>query len=160
MEALGLNIFNIVIYVVLFTILYLVLNKFLIGKMIVMLEKRQQALIDAEAQKVKLGEQEVELKEKIAEVKEDLRKENKIAYDKVIDEARADKQEILAQARVEAEGIKEAAGKQLAIEKEKIEEEMSANVSVAVQKVMEQIYQGRKQEIDQNLIQKALKELS
>ena len=160
MEALGLNIFNIVIYVVLFTILYLVLNKFLIGKMIVMLEKRQQALIDAEAQKVKLGEQEVELKEKIAEVKEDLRKENKIAYDKVIDEARADKQEILAQARVEAEGIKEAAGKQLAIEKEKIEEEMSANVSVAVQKVMKQIYQGRKQEIDQNLIQKALKELS
>ena len=79
MDALGINLVNVFIYMVLFMLLYLILDKYLISKLVEMLEKRQKDVQEGTEMKkkaeIRLQETEVEATEKLKKLEEDKSKE-------------------------------------------------------------------------------------
>lgn len=159
MEALGINLINIIIYTVLFVVVYLVLKKYLLSKLMEMIEKRQKTVKDTIELKNNLQKEQEELESKQKEVIAETRAAAKEELAQMRKEAEADKLKLLQQAKTEAQEIIAKAEKRLAQEREKMTVEMNEKVELAVKKVVQQIYQQDKVEIDKKLIDLAVKDL-
>jgi len=159
MEALGLNIVSITIYIILFVVVYLVLNKFLVKKLLQIIEQRQQTAKNSIDLQTNLQKQMAEMEQKKKESFAATKAESMKTVAEVLHEAKAEKAKILEEAKKEAQAIVEKAEKFLDQERVKLEAEMAAKVEAAARKVVKEVYQANKTEIDQKLIEQALKGL-
>src|SRR3989304_6205394 len=159
MEALGLNIVSITIYIILFVVVYLLLNKFLVKKLLQIIEQRQQTAKENIDLKGNLQKQLEGMEQKKKEFFAATKAESMKTIAEVMQEAKAEKTKIIEQAKQEAQLIIEKAEKFLNLEREKLEDEMAGKVAEAARKVVQEGYQANKSEIDKKLIEQALKEL-
>lgn len=160
MDALGINIFNIIVYTILFVLLCVILKKYLAGPLMSMLEKRAQAVHDVQKGQEDLAKNREELNNRSATLEEKLRKELKDEREKAITEAKAEKQKIIEAAKKEAEAIVEKANQRLDQERKQQEQAMASKVQQATARVLKEVYHTDRKEIDPKLIQQALQELS
>ncbi len=160
MDALGINIFNIVVYTVLFIILYVVLRKYLAKPVMEMLEKRAAAVAKVQADKDELAIKYDELEKSKAKLTEEMQQELKAEREKSLADAKAEKQNIITAAKKEAEMIVAKANQKLEQERKQQEVLLAEKVEQATIKVLKEIYNTEKSSIDKKLIQKALQELS
>lgn len=132
MEAFGINLVSITIYTILFVILYFVLNKFLIKKLIQIMEERQEQIDRG----LKLT---TKVEERLDEIEKDYQERMNEASTKVkgiLEEAKVQssklRNEEMKKAQEEAANLVEKTKKQLELEKEKIRAEVKGDVSELV----------------------------
>lgn len=160
MDALGINIFNIVIYTILFIVLFFMLKKYLAKPLTEMLEKRAKAVADVQNGKEEIVKERDELNKRSTSLEEKLKREMKDEHDKVILETKQERQKMLADAKAEADAIIAKANARLDQERKVLDEEMTGKIEKAAIKVLKEVYNTEKTSIDPKLIQKALQELS
>ena len=160
MDALGINIVSIVIYTVLFVLVYLVLNKYLVKRIIEILEKRQLTVKENFVLKASLEKQNQQLEQQKKDTFTATKAEAEKTMAQVLKGAHTEKAKILEEAQQEAQEIIEKAEKFLENERTKLSLEMTDKVKTAAQKVVEEVYQTNKLDIDRKLIDKAISELN
>jgi F-type H+-transporting ATPase subunit b len=151
---LGINIVNIVIYIILFGILYFVLAKFLFPSLDKAIKEREAKLNETLENSKKaeglLREGEKQMSEadrKIADIIAEGKRQAKVEYDKIIAQARDDAREIVAKAHEKAKNVeKDAQGEtDLLVEKK---------VRLAISK----IWSDENNKVDDELIKRIVKE--
>lgn len=160
MDALGINIFNIVVYTVLFVILYVVLKKYLAKPVMDMLEKRAAAVAKVQADREEIAAKMDDLEKTKAKLTEKMQQELKEEREKSLADAKAEKQKIVSAAKKEAEIIVAKANQKLEQERKQQEEQLAEKIEQATLIVLKEVYNTDKTSIDKKLIQKALQELS
>ncbi len=159
MEALGINLFNIIIYTILFAILMVVLKKYLTKPVTDMLDKREADIKFVHEQKEKLHTAEVELETQKEKLEAEVISANKASREEVLKAAREEKAQILEEAHKEAAAIIASANKKLEQDRKTLEDQTETKVQNAVAKVLKEVYGQEKTSVDRTLIQKALNEL-
>ncbi len=156
MEALGINIVNIIIYTLLFVVLYVILNKYLLKGLVKMLDRRQQDIKDAIAKKEELDKQLLSVDEVKTEAENKAVQAGQARSQDLIKQATEEAQTIIATAKVEAERIIEKANKKLDVDKKKLEESFMERVDKEVNERISIISAEYKVEIDKARINKLL----
>ncbi len=158
MDALGINVINILIYSLVFLVLYIILNKFLFNKILNFLEKRKQDIQDTIKLKKNLQEKHENLENQTKIIKSKAQKQAEKQATQIISTAKKEKQEILKTAKLESEQIIQKANQRLELEKEKQEKQFQKQIEKKVNEKIKQIYKEYKIEIDKAYVEKLLNE--
>jgi len=159
MEALGINITSIFIYSILFGIVYKILNKYLTGPLIDIIEKRKN---DAK-EGVRIKKQIQDELDSIAKVGEnklnEARLEAKSIKDSVRESGKIYRQEIIEKAKKEASLIIEKANDRLDIERKKMQTEFADKLEQEARKMAKELYNMDKVNIDKKYIDSVISNL-
>lgn len=160
MEALGLNLVNIVIYMLLFLGVYIVVKAKLVSPLVGILDKRKQEIQESAKMNAEVTEQKSQIGKERSEILKQAKIDAKNAAQMIETNAREEAKKIVTKANQDSEAILKKANEFLAQEKLKLQEEMAEKVNIAVKKTMSEIYDMDKAEIDRALINKVIKEIS
>lgn len=159
MEALGINVVSIIIYIALFAVVYFIINKFLLKSIVSTLEQRQKDIKQGLELKSSMEKKMEELTKEKQEIMAEARNEAKKVVNEALEAAKSERQGILAEAKQEAEQIVEKANQKFEVERKRLESELEDKVETATRKAVADVYDRNKLDIDKDLINKAIKEL-
>ncbi|MEI7579614.1 MAG: ATP synthase F0 subunit B [bacterium] len=159
MAALGINIVSIFIYSLLFLVVYLIINKFLSGPLLSILEKRRLA-IDSGLQQAEAAAKE---RENISKEKEAIlaaaKKEAQQAFTASKKDAEAEKAKYMEKAKKEADAIVFKANERLEVERKKLQDDYRVKLEAQAVAIAKEVYQIDKVSIDKKLIDQAINQL-
>ena len=159
MEALGINIVSIMIYILLFAVVYFIINKFLLKSIVSTLEQRQKDIKEGLELKNSMEVRMEELTKEKEKIMAEARNEAKKVVNEALEAAKSERKDIFAEAKQEAEQIVEKANQKFDVERERLESGLEARVEKATRKAVADVYERNKLEIDKDLINKAIKQL-
>jgi len=157
MEALGINLFSIAVYTVLFVIVYVLLNKYLLPGLRRSINDRQKLIEDnvrmqgelkqdAEAQQVKLQKKEKEV-------------EARKRGEQIITDAETEASEIIKSAKNKAQNILADGKIALETKEQKLVDKLNEEVRLAAVKLAKEVYGKDGKEIDAQAVAKAVAEI-
>lgn len=157
MEALGINIINIFIYIALFLLLYKILDKFLLSKLDSILTEREGIveknlnLANEAEEKMAKAETKIEKdQQEIKELRTEVLKESK-------EQAQKEAEKIVDSAKAEAKEIVESAQKQTKIESAKQKQEFDKAVETRAKEVVSKLFKDNP-DLDSKLLDKLISE--
>jgi len=159
MEALGINIVDIVIYMVLFFILFSVINSKLIKPLLVIIEKRRTELKEITEKQTSLDQKAIDFDEQQKTTRTKLKEETQEETDRIITAAKDEAFNIIEKAKHEADKTKQRANELIDQERIKYKAELNEKFEDVLQKTLNQLYNQNKIDIDKNLIKQALIDL-
>jgi F0F1-type ATP synthase membrane subunit b/b' len=160
MEALGINIVDILIYIVLFFILYSVINSKVVRPLIDVIEKRKEEILENNKNKEKISEELENFEVEKDSIKNQLKTESKDEGSKIIASAKLEAKEILNKAKLESDEILSKAKSIIEIERTKYQQELNAKFENVLEQTIQEVYKTNKTEFDKSLIEKAIKQLN
>jgi len=159
MEALGINITSIFIYSILFGVVYVILNKYLTGPLIDIIEKRKS---DA-AEGTRIKKQIQNELDSIATVGDNKLNEAKLEAKSIKDSVRESgkiyRQEIIEKAKKEAILIIKKANDRLDVERKKMQAEFADKLEQEARKMAKELYNMDKVNIDKKYIDSVVSNL-
>jgi F-type H+-transporting ATPase subunit b len=160
MDALGINLFSIIVYCILFLIIYLALEKFLLPGIRKSIEERKN-LMQANLEKEnKLKDTETELLNNIKENEKKVLKEASETQEELVMRASTEATQIIEKAKVKAKNILEDAQNALEAKEKKLDETFNLEVEKRALELVKEFYGENKEELDKKLVEKFQKSLS
>lgn len=151
MEQLGINPTYLITQIINFAILVIVLAKFVYKPILEMLEKRRQKIEEGLALTDKLIKEKAELEEKGQRIIDQAQKEARVIIEKSKDQGKKVEQEIIKEARVEAEGIIEHGRRDVDLRRKEMENKLvkeTVDITTAlVEKIIGDVLDSKKQEM-------------
>jgi F-type H+-transporting ATPase subunit b len=140
MEALGINIVNLVINLVLFVLFFSILHKMVLKKLTAVLDQRK-ATIDAGVQNTQKSKEVLETAEiEFNEIRKKAQEESEVIIKEARKLSEIESKRILSEVEVEANLIREKSVALLDIHKQKLEVEFDTRVEQAVKVALEKIF--------------------
>lgn len=160
LQALGINITSIIIYTILFVAVYLIIKKFMVKPLTSILEQRKSDIQEGLDLKDQMQIKMTELDQKKEEILKEAKIEAKKMVDAAMEEAKAERKKLLEQSKQEADSMISKAKERFEQESKKMQAELDTKVDKAARKIVKEIYLQDKINIDKNLINKAINEIS
>jgi F-type H+-transporting ATPase subunit b len=159
-SKLGIDWKLLIIQVINFSVLAIVLTKFLYKPIIKTLENRRQRIINDEKKSVELTEKIAEIERQKERVMADARKQSEILLKKAEQSAESVKEKMLADATIEMNKLRQTALKQIDEEKEKmtqsLKKELGVLISLSVEKSFSDIMDAK---LQAKLVEEAVKKI-
>jgi F-type H+-transporting ATPase subunit b len=159
MEALGINLFSIAVYTVLFVIVYVLLNKYLLPGLRRSINDRQKLIEDNVRMQGELKQdaeaQQVKLQKKEKEVVSEARKRG----EQIITDAETEASEIIKSAKNKAQNILADGKIALETKEQKLVDKLNEEVRLAAVKLAKEVYGKDGKEIDAQAVAKAVAEI-
>jgi F-type H+-transporting ATPase subunit b len=160
MDALGINLFSIVVYTILFIIIFIALEKFMLPGIRKSIAERKK-LIEANQQKEqKLKDMETELVSKMNEDEKRVLKEAGNTSEEILTRASSEAQQIIEKAKSKAKNILDDAQNALVSKESKLDESFTKKVETRAMELLKEFYSDNKEELDQKLVEKFQKSLN
>lgn len=140
MDALGINVYNLLIYIALFIVVFILLSKFLFPALSKSIDERIQLLENNKKMKAKLESDEKSMQENIKTQETEVLKEAKAQASQIISAAETEAMDIQKKAKVKADRVLEEAKSAVKIQEEKLKEQYEKDVRTMAVRIVKEVY--------------------
>ncbi|MBP9759201.1 ATP synthase F0 subunit B [Candidatus Dojkabacteria bacterium] len=158
MEALGINLVSIIIYIILFAVLYLLMNKFFLKKIFIALEKRQEDLDKGHEYTSKAEEKlkniDIESRKIIEKSKEDA----KTIKENILHESEIERKALLEKTKLEASLIIEKANKRFEEYKKDHDARVQQEIGEKAMQIVKELI-GDEKQLDKALVDRYISKI-
>jgi len=159
MEALGINLFSLIVYVVLFFIIYRLLKKYLLPGLSKSISERQKLIADNISLQKKLEEEEANLEKENKAFQQKLVKANKIKEQELIDKANKEAEAIITTAKNKSKIVLEDAQTAAKLAEDKLNKQFDERVAKKAAALLQELDKDNKLNLDNIKISQALNKI-